>query len=228
MGLHDGHRRRLKEQFLAHGEDFHDHQLLELLLCYSIPQKDVNELAHCLLNEFGSLAGVLDAPPETLQRVPGVGEHSAVLLKLIPKLAGRYFADRSALGQILDSTQAARNFLRPYFLQAGRNEMIYLVCMDDKHKVLGCRKLAEGTVNTVAATNRTVAEAAINFNATAVILAHNHVSGFAFPSKSDLLTTKNLWSFLKAMDIELCDHLIFVDGDMVSMRDSSLFDGYDK
>ena len=93
MGLHDGHRKRLKEQFLNHSDGFHDHQLLELLLCYAIPQGDVNGLAHRLLDRFGSLAGVLDARPEALEQVPGVGEHTAVLLKLIPVLSGRYQAD---------------------------------------------------------------------------------------------------------------------------------------
>ena len=87
MGLHDGHRKRLKEQFLHHGDGFHDHQLLELLLCYAIPQGDVNGLAHRLLDRFGSLAGVLDARPEALEQVPGVGEHTAVLLKLLPVLS---------------------------------------------------------------------------------------------------------------------------------------------
>ena len=107
MGLHDGHRKRLKAQFLTHGDGFHDHQLLELLLCYAIPQGDVNALAHRLLDRFGSLSGVLDALPETLTQVPGVGEHTAVLLKLIPALSGRYHADRSGVGTILDSTHAA-------------------------------------------------------------------------------------------------------------------------
>ena len=113
MGLHDGHRKRLKEQFLNHGDGFHDHQLLELLLCYAIPQGDVNALAHRLLDRFGSLAGVLDARPEALTQVPGVGEHTAVLLKLIPVLSGRYQADRAGMGTILDSTQAAGQYLRP-------------------------------------------------------------------------------------------------------------------
>lgn len=226
MGLHDGHRKRLKEQFLSHGEDFHDHQLLELLLCYSIPQGDVNGLAHCLLNEFGSLAGVMDALPESLRRVSGVGEHTAVLLKLIPKLAGRYFEDRASLGTILDSTRAARDFLMPYFRQGGRNEMVYMVCMDAKCKVLGCRKLGEGSVNAADITPRKVVETALTHNATAAILAHNHISGLALPSRADLLTTHKLWCVLKDVGVELSDHLIFADDDMVSLKDSGVFEGY--
>lgn len=226
MGLHDGHRKRLKALFLAHGEDFHDHQLLELLLCYAIPQGDVNELAHALLERFGSLAGVMDALPDALRQVPGVGEHTAVLLKLVPKLAGRYFEDRASLGTILDSSQAAMDFLRPYYRQGNRNEVVYLVCLDGKHKVLGCHKLGEGSVNAADITPRKVVEAALSNNATAAILAHNHVSGLALPSNADLATTRKLWDILQDVGVELVDHLIFADDDMVSLKDSGVFMGY--
>ena len=226
MGLHDGHRKRLKEQFLAHGEAFHDHQLLELLLCYAIPQGDVNELSHVLLEKYGSLAGVLDALPQSLQQVPGVGEHTAVLLKLIPKLSGRYQEGRASLGTILDTTQAAMDFLSPYFRSGGRNEMVYLVCMDAKYKVLGCHKLGEGSVNAADITPRKVVEMALSNNATTVLLAHNHISGLALPSEADLITTRRLWTVLYSVGVVLEDHLIFADDDMVSLKDSGVFAGY--
>ena len=220
MGLHDGHRKRLKEQFLNHGDGFHDHQLLELLLCYAIPQGDVNALAHRLLDRFGSLAGVLDARPE---QVPGVGAHTAVLLKLIPVLSGRYQADRAGMGTILDSTQAAGQYLRPYFSQGARYEMAYLVCLDGKYKVLGCHKLGEGTVNAAEITPRKMVEIVLAHNATAAILAHNHLSGLALPSNADLMTTQQLHAILRSVDVELLDHLIFTDDDMVSLKDSGFF-----
>ena len=223
MGLHDGHRKRLKEQFLNHGDGFHDHQLLELLLCYAIPQGDVNGLAHRLLDRFGSLAGVLDARPEALEQVPGVGEHTAVLLKLIPVLSGRYQADRAGMGTILDATQAAGQYLRPYFSQGARYEMAYLVCLDGKYKVLGCHKLDEGTVNAAEITPRKMVEIVLAHNATAAILAHNHLSGLALPSNADLMSTQQLRAILRSVDVELLDHLIFTDDDMVSLKDSGFF-----
>lgn len=226
MGVHDGHRKRLKTQFLIHGEDFHDHQLLELLLCYAIPQGDVNGLAHALLDQFGSLAGVFDALPPSLTRVDGVGEHTAVLLKLIPKLAGRYSTIRSSPGDILASSRAARDYLLPYFQTGPRNEMVYLVCMDAKYKVLGCHKLGEGTVNAADITPRRVVELALAHNASAVLLAHNHVSGLALPSNADLLTTETLARVLREVGVELTDHLIFTEDDMVSLKDSGLLNGY--
>ena len=223
MGLHDGHRKRLKEQFLNHSDGFHDHQLLELLLCYAIPQGDVNGLAHRLLDRFGSLSGVLDARPEALEQVPGVGEHTAVLLKLIPVLSGRYQADRAGMGTILDSTQAAGQYLRPYFSQGARYEMAYLVCLDGKYKVLGCHKLDEGTVNAAEITPRKMVEIVLAHNATAAILAHNHLSGLALPSNADLMSTQQLRAILRSVDVELLDHLIFTDDDMVSLKDSGFF-----
>ena len=226
MGVHDGHRKRLKTQFLIHGEDFHDHQLLELLLCYAIPQGDVNGLAHALLDQFSSLAGVFDALPPSLTRVDGVGEHTAVLLKLIPKLAGRYSTIRSSPGDILASSRAARDYLLPYFQTGPRNEMVYLVCMDAKYKVLGCHKLGEGTVNAADITPRRVVELALAHNASAVLLAHNHVSGLALPSNADLLTTETLARVLREVGVELADHLIFTEDDMVSLKDSGLLNGY--
>lgn len=226
MSLHSGHRKRLKEQFLTHGEDFHDHQLLELLLCYAIPQGDVNELAHALLDQFGSLSGVFDALPAALTGVVGIGEHSAVLLKLIPKLAGRYAIIRSSLGDILDSSRAARNYLLPYFQMGARNEMVYLVCMDAKYKVLGCHKLGEGTVNAAEITPRKVMELAMAHNASTLILAHNHISGLALPSNADLMTTQKLAQVLSEVGVELADHLIFTDDDMVSLKDSGLMNGH--
>ena len=226
MGVHDGHRKRLKTQFLIHGEDFHDHQLQELLLCYAIPQGDVNGLAHALLDQFGSLAGVFDALPASLTRVDGVGEHTAVLLKLIPKLAGRYSTIRSSPGDILASSRAARDYLLPYFQTGPRNEMVYLVCMDAKYKVLGCHKLGEGTVNAADITPRRVVELALAHNASAVLLAHNHVSGLALPSNADLLTTETLARVLREVGVELADHLIFTEDDMVSLKDSGLLNGY--
>ena len=226
MGVHDGHRKRLKTQFLIHGEDFHDHQLLELLLCYAIPQGDVNGLAHALLDQFGSLAGVFDALPPSLTRVDGVGEHTAVLLKLIPKLAGRYSTIRSSPGDILASSRAARDYLLPYFQTGPRNEMVYLVCMDAKYKVLGCHKLGEGTVNAADIAPRRVVELALAHNASAVLLAHNHVSGLALPSNADLLTTETLARVLREVGVELADHLIFTEDDMVSLKDSGLLNGY--
>lgn len=222
MGTHDGHRQRLKTEFLARPDSFPDHKLLELLLFYANPRSDTNPLAHELLDHFGSLAGILDASPEELQKVKGVGEHAAVLFKAAKELSGRYLTARTQVDDIAQSSRDYYALLQPYFFGA-RNEQTCLLCMDGKHKVLGIRKLGEGNVNAVNITIRLIAEAALSLNASAVVLAHNHVSGIAFPSSDDIATTDNLAPFLARMGIELVDHLIFVDDDMVSLRDSGFY-----
>ncbi len=222
MGTHDGHRQRLKTEFLARPDSFPDHKLLELLLFYANPRSDTNPLAHELIDHFGSLAGILDATPEELQKVKGVGEHAAVLFKAVKEFSGRYLTVRTQVDDIARSTRDFYTLLRPYFFGA-RNEMLCLLCLDGKHKVLGIRRLGEGNVNAVNITTRLIAEAALSLNASAVVLAHNHVSGIAFPSDEDIATTNSLAPILNTLGVALVDHLIFVDDDMVSLRDSGFY-----
>jgi len=220
--LHAGHRSRVKEEFLRRGLDsFPEHRVLELLLFYAIPQGDTNELAHRLMERFGSLSGVLDASIEDLCAVPGVGEHTATLLRMIPGLCGRYVASRSRVDGIVDSSARVREVLEPYFFGA-RNEMVYLLCLDGKRKVLGVRKITEGSINAAEVTTRRITEEAMSLRATAVILAHNHVSGLAIPSQEDCSTTRYLKQVLEPVGIELLDHVVFCDDDMVSMKDSMI------
>ena len=223
MGLHDDHRKRLKTEFLARPDVFPDHKVLELLLFYANPRADTNPLAHMLLEQFGSLAGVLDAAPEELCRAPGVGEHAAVLLKAVKELSGRYLTDRARVDGLIQSTREACAVLRPYFYGA-RNEQVCLLCMDGKRKLLGVRRICEGSVDSVEIIARHVLAAALSLNAAAVILAHNHVSGLAFPSAEDRAVTAQMRDLLARVDIVLCDHLIMVDDDAVSLRDSGMYD----
>lgn len=222
-GTHTGHRKRMREEFLRTGSrGMEDHRLLELILFYAIPQGDVNPLAHRLVDEFGSLSGVFHATYDQLVKVPGVGHSTAVLLQLIPAAAARYMEQTASFeGQIVSLWQL-KEMLEPYFF-GQRDELAYLVCMDGKSKVLGIRKLGEGIVDTVPIAARKVMEAALACNASQVVLAHNHVSGVAYPSQADVATTLKLEQLLaEAASITLIDHLIFAGGDMVSMVDSGL------
>ncbi len=219
MGIHDGHRGRLKAEFLARPETFPDHKLLELLLFYANPRGDTNPTAHELLGRFGSLAGVMDATNEALVHTKGVGEHTAALFRVIKELGRRYSAQRASVDDIVSATRHAAEIFRPLFYGA-RNEMVFLLCLDGKGKVLGCPKIREGNVNAADISTRQIVELALNHNAVQVILAHNHVSGLALPSDEDRATTLYLREILRQVGVVLADHLIFVDDDMVSMRDS--------
>ncbi len=220
MADHTGHRQRMKTEFLSRGlEGWPDHRVLELLLFYAVPQGDVNGLAHELVERFGSLAGVLDASVEELRKVKGVGEHTAVLLRMLPALLGRYQASRTRLSDVINSPEDAYPWLEPYFFGA-RNEMVYVLCLDGKRQVLGVRKAAEGSIQMAEMNARRIAEEAMGLRSARIYVAHNHVSNLAVPSQADWLATDTLRAILAPIGIELIDHLVFVDGDMVAMSQS--------
>ncbi len=212
----------MKDEFLANGlAGLPDHRVLELLLFYAIPQGDVNPLAHRLMDHFGSLAGVFHATHEQLMQVDGVGYSTAVFIRLIPAVAARYLADSSRVGEQYLSSWQLRDLLLPLFF-GQRNELAYLVCLDGKSKLIVTKKLGEGIADSVQITTRKVLETALNCNASRVVLAHNHVSGVALWSPEDLDTTLRLRRVLWEAGIELVDHCIFADDDMVSMADSGV------
>ncbi|NLM83282.1 MAG: DNA repair protein RadC [Clostridiales bacterium] len=223
MNVHKGHRARMKRRFLEHGlESFEDHHVLEILLFYALPRVDVNPLAHNLLKQFGSLAAVFDAPLDELEKVEGIGRNAATLIKLIPQVARRYMISRASLSDILDSSEKAGRYLLPRFF-GERDEVVYLVCLDAKCKVLNCRLMFRGSVNSASVSIRKIVETALSFNATSVILAHNHTSGIALPSREDQITTRRIEEALWAVDITLADHIIVADDDFVSLADSGFF-----
>ena len=218
--IHTGHRGRVKEEFRARGiEGWTDHRVLELILFYAIPQGDVNPLAHELIDRFGSLAGVLDALPEELMKVKGMGEHSATMLKLFPAVLGRYVEGRTGVGQIIHTVAEAGHVLAPY-LYGAQNEMTYILCLDAKEKLLGVRRLSEGNIRNSDVTIRRAAEECLALRASFCYLAHNHVSGLALPSPEDMNTTNVIRGALEPLGVHLVDHLVFVEGELVSVQET--------
>lgn len=223
MDLHGGHRQRLRQRFIQEGLDnFTEVQVLELLLFYSIPRIDTNETAHLLIQRFGSLAQVLDTPAEELQKVPGIGENSAVLLHFMSELTRYYQVNRIANEKILNTIEKCGQYLIPFFL-GRRNETVFLLCLDAKCKLLCCREVSEGSVNAASVSIRKIVETALSINATSVVLAHNHPSGMATPSAEDIETTHRIAAALKAVDVILADHIVVCDDDFVSMRHSRYY-----
>ena len=168
--IHKGHRERLKQRFLEEGLDnFTDIQVLELLLFFAIPVKDTNPLAHALLAHFGSLSQVLEADVEELKKVPGIKDHAATLLALVTQLCRYYQVNCAQQNQILTTLEDCGRYLVPRFF--GRTkETVFLLCLDAKCKVLCCKEIGEGSVNTASISVRKVVETALAANATTVIL----------------------------------------------------------
>jgi len=222
MGIHDGHREKMRRRFLETGlAGFADHEALELLLFYAIPRRDTNALAHQLLERYGSLETVLAAPVEDLQKVKGMGESAALLLRLVPMLTERSRRKEDA-PVILNSTEKAGNYMLHRF-DGKKNEMVYELCLDRKGKLLASKLLTEGDVNGVELNIRNLVGNALMTNASAVILSHNHPSGVALPSSEDFTTTDRVRTALESVGVQLVDHIIVADGDFVSMRDSGYF-----
>lgn len=223
MAVHDGHRERLKERFRSEGLDgFTEVQVLELLLFYSVPRKDTNEIAHALLEKFGTLAQALDANPADLEKVPGMGSSSALFLKLLSAAGRRYQISRTESATILRTLEQCGAYLQPRFF-GRKHEAVFLLCLDAKCKVLACKQVGEGSVNSAGVPIRRIVETALSANATMVVLAHNHPSGLALPSADDIQTTKRLAVALDTVEITLIDHLVFSDDDYVSMAQSGYY-----
>lgn len=215
--LHKGHRERLKNRFLENGlDDFTDIQVLELLLFYVIPRRDTNPIAHRLLNRFGSLAQVLEAPVEELKKVDGVGQEAALFLNMIPAAGRYYMVDKTMHCRVLRTIDQCGEYLMPFFF-GKKVETVFLLCLDAKCKVLCCKEVGEGSVNSAGISIRKIVETALSANATSVVLAHNHPSGIAIPSPDDIQTTEQLAIALQAVDVHLVDHIVVADDDYVSM-----------
>ncbi|MBQ8974227.1 MAG: DNA repair protein RadC [Oscillospiraceae bacterium] len=219
-GTHDGHRKRLREQFVKGGIDaLSEYQALELLLFYSSPRGDVNPLAHRLKDAFGSVAGVLDAPYSELLKIDGVGEGTATFLKMLPQLMRLYELSRDRREHMkITDVHSAGKYILPYYTDKTQ-ETVFIHCIDAKGKVLGSRLMCSGNINSASVSPRKIVEAALSLNASGVLLSHNHTSGVALPSAEDIETTARISEALKAVDIVLVDHIIVADGDFVSLSD---------
>lgn len=217
MTMHEGHRRRLRERFRLEGlENFQPHEALELLLFYARARGDVNPLAHRLLDTFGSLKGVLEAPVEQLCAVDGVGEETATLISLMVPMFRRYglclCAEKKRLNRFSDVQEYCRALLTGL-----RKERFYVISISTQMKALGQRIVGEGSISEVPAYPRLVVETALNHNAYGVVLCHNHPGGEAVPSIGDVDVTRELEAMLAKLGIALMDHIIVADGKTYSM-----------
>lgn len=217
--IHDGHRQRLRTRFRTEGlEGFAHHEVLELLLFYGRARGDVNPLAHGLLDAFGSIKGVLEASPEQLMTVNGVGEETATLISLMVPLFRRYQAAVREELTSIDSLGDAKAYCLS-LLSGWRLERFYMLCLNASRRVVGQRLIASGSLSEVSTYPRLVVETALNYNAHSVILCHNHPGGTMQPSRDDVVATRRLRTLLDGLDIMLLDHVIVAGGDTYSMSE---------
>ena len=218
--VHKNHRSRMREQFRDHGPAvFNDIQLLEFLLFYAIPRGDVNPIAHALLNRFGSVSGVLQASPAQLKEIPGIGDNAAALLSLSGHLVRKCGEEQRPAGMQLSTPEEFGQFFLPRFWNE-QNEVMMLMSLNHRHEVLNCSVITKGSVSATEVNTRLVLQQTLSDNATAVVLAHNHPSGHALPSRADIESTVALSKMLSAVSVKLLDHIVIADNDFISMRET--------
>jgi DNA repair protein RadC len=220
MGEFDGHRARVRKEVRLKGMDeWDDRRVLEFLLFYAIPRGDVNPLAHRLLDRFHDIAGIVEAPIEELMKVEGVGETTAGLLKLVPQISRRYLNARADNCDLLTSTREAAAYFTAKFV-GEKTERVYVVFLDVKCRILECRLIGKGGLNSADLSIRKIVECALACNARFVVLSHNHPSGLPLPSMEDCEVTKNLMEALASVDLQLLDHIIVAGSDYMSLHDN--------
>ncbi|MBQ9965914.1 MAG: hypothetical protein IJP22_04220 [Clostridia bacterium] len=220
--LHSGHRQRLRARLLEQGisKSTPPHEILEFILFHSIPRKDTNELAHELIARFGSLAGVFDAPINELMKVKGINKNTITLLKLFMPIARVYIDEKLAAPKDFRNIDEVGHYLLKKHI-GYTNEVLSVMSLNAKGKLLSYDIIAEGSLNEVAASRRKIVELAMAKQAHCVVLCHNHPGGFAVPTAADLKITALIQDSLLNFDIALLDHIILSDDDYVSLFQSA-------
>ncbi len=222
MSYLDGHRQRLRDRFNGSGLGaFEDHEVLELLLTFAVPRKDVKPIAHALLERFGSLSNTLDAPSAELTKVDGVGDTGATLLHLMPSLTRRYLRDRWGHKPRLSTREDLARFAVDE-LSTANNEVFLLILLTHENHVLRAIPLHEGSIASAPVYPRLVVEAALRHHAAKVVFAHNHPGGLAEPSDEDVDITRTLVAVFDSLAIPVIDHLIVAGPRTFSMADARL------
>ncbi|MBI4230233.1 MAG: DNA repair protein RadC [Planctomycetes bacterium] len=218
-----GHRSRLRDRFRRGGLT-RDDELLELLLTFAIPRRDVKGLSRALLRTFGDLPTLFAAPERALRAIPGAGASCAAILRLVAVLRERLGACAVRSRPVLANAASVEEYLRAW-IGARERECFVVLLLNSRNELIDARILFEGTVNETAVYPREVLRTALEANATAILLAHNHPGGTPCPSREDLDLTRRITGLAREFAIRVHDHLVVTRSACVSLReqDAGLF-----
>jgi DNA repair protein RadC len=218
---HSGHRQRKKQLFLDKGiEGLPDHEKMELMLFYSIPNGDVNPIAHSLIKKFGDLKSVIDASYNDLTEIKGCGANTASMICLFRMLAKEYFSAKYKYKLNANQSDNLCSYCKSLFITSDI-EQVQIILFDDELNLMGTKKICDGTPGKTNIPFRTIMDLSLKAKCNRIVLSHNHPLGTMIPSKDDIYITKDLWTALNKFEIELIDHIIVgFDGEW-SMRFNS-------
>ncbi len=205
MTVHDGHRERLRKKFRQGALE--DHELLELLLFFSIPRRNTNEIAHALLKRFGSLDAVLRADESALQSVEGMGEVSAIQIKTVAEIMSRCAREQVDDRRLLSSFSELSGYLQSLFIGSLR-EKTFLLLFNAANRIVCCEMIGEGNAVLTPVCLRHVIELALQKGAAAAVLAHNHADGIVMPSEEDVRATERIRDALDGVGVRFIEHYI--------------------
>ena len=219
--IHANHRERMREIYLKNGFDaFSEVEVLEYMLFFAIPRIDTNPIAHKLLDRFGNLGNVLEAPIEALMQVDGVGYHTALYLNLMLKVTNTY--TKSKCSDKISGTNDAKAYCANLF--TGKNvEEFYVICLSSLNHVISCDKLGTGSVSQVNIQIKDITRSIVLRNCERIIIAHNHPKGIARPSDEDMNFTRSILSNCIMNDVDVLDHIIVSDNAQFSFSESSIW-----
>ena len=224
--LHENHRARMQARVDRDGlESLAEHEALEYLLFLAIPRKDTNALAHRLIQHFGNFCKVMEADPEELMRVEGIGAKSARVISTVMSFSRYYELKKRKKRVALDHAEAAVEYVKPLFLGL-QNELLYLILLDDKCRPIRDLRVAEGVPNRVHIDTRKLLRDVARTDATCGILAHNHPTGLAVPSEADLISTIGIMKALDPLGVSVIDHIIVAGDESCSMRERGCLPEY--
>ncbi len=223
MGVHDGHRKRMLEKFHKNGfEPFQEHECLEMLLYFSVPRRDTNEMAHLLLNKFHSISGVINASEKELKEFSFVTDRTVELFKMIREISAVCRQQEKGKTTYLCTTDEIATYFQLFFATAD-DERFAVLSLNNKCKFLGCEFVGHGDIASVGVSTRKIIETVLKTKATEVVVCHNHPGGIALPSQADINVTKNIKNALDGINVILKDHIIITHGDYVSLAESEEF-----
>ncbi|MDQ6961796.1 MAG: DNA repair protein RadC [Mariprofundaceae bacterium] len=213
---HQGHRKRLRQRFTSDGfQGFHDYEIIELLLSYAIPRKDVKPIAKQMLEHFGSLPAIFESTAQELQLISGVGTESAMFFQLIRQTSQYYLQCSLKDKVVLNQVDKVKKYLR-LRLQGNTTEAFGVIYMDNQHRYLDAPILFKGTLDYTTIFPRDIIKKALELDAKAMILFHNHPGGSTEASTSDIQLTKKLQTLSQLMEIKVLDHFLIAETHVLS------------
>ena len=222
----EGHRKRLREKFFKSGlKGFHDYEIIELLLTLGTPRKDCKQQAKEAIRRFKSLRGVLEAPPEELQQIEGIGPHSAFGIKLVQEVAREFLKEKIIDKPVYQSAKEIFDYLY-HSMRDLKKEVFKVIYLNSQNQIIETEDLFEGTLDKSFISPREVMEKAIKYNAISLIFVHNHPAGNPTPSLSDRELTKDLLYAASIMQIKVLDHIIIGNNTYFSFAGEGLIEEY--